>query len=353
MSLQEVGIEHKRFGETLVATVRCEFRNRQELHAILADVERAIPADCIAGPAFCIFQFITSVRDGFEGEAGFPVSRPVESGEVHSRVLPAMDVLSLTHHGPVERMRETVRALYGRAYEHGLISDEFMREVYPDANNPGGSEIEVQFVLHDWVGLLGRHVSRVLGDQAAREVMQGSDGLSLDSAPEERFCWVKGALDRLGGPGSEAQQYDAISSCAHVFPDRQIEKLKQAYDRALAGTGDPLQAVDAVLDFMAGDPCWGERPRREGSTIYSSKKPRDPQAFAAATSSAERRRAACFCPIIRDRLDEGMPVAFCYCGAGWFRRQWEGATGKPVRIEVVESLLKGDERCTFAIHLAE
>jgi effector-binding domain-containing protein len=353
MSLQKVGIEHKSLAETWVATVRCEFENRQQLHAILQDVARAIPADSIAGPAFCIFQFISSVRDGFDGEAGFPVSRPVESAEVHSRVLPTMDVLSLTHHGPVEQMRETVRTLYGRAYQHGLISDEFMREVYLDANNPQGNEIEVQFVLHDWVGLLGRHVNRVLGGVAAQEVMEGSEALSVESAVEERFCWVKGALESLDGVADEPQRYDAVSGCAHVFPAGQIEKLRQAYENALARTDDPLQAVDAVLDFMATDPCWGERPRREGRVIYSSKKPRDAQAFAAATSPAERRKAACFCPIIRNQLDEGMPLTFCYCGAGWYRRQWEGATGKPVRIEVVESLLKGDERCTFAIHLAD
>lgn len=353
MSLQEAGIEHKRLGETLVATVHCEFRNRQELHAILEDVARVIPEDSIAGPAFCIFQFVSSVRDGFDGEAGFPVSRPVGSGQVHSRVLPAMEVLALTHHGPVERMRETVRTLYGRAYQHGLISDEFMREVYLDADNPEGHEIEVQFVVHDWVGLLGRHACRVMGDAAAQEVMEDSDGLLPESTVDERFCWIKGAIERLDGIADEPQRYDAVSSCAHVFPAGQVEKLRLAYESARARGDDSLQAVDAVLDLMAADPCWGERPRREGRVIYSSKKPRDPQAFAAATSTAEKRRAACFCPIIRNQLDEGMPITFCYCGAGWYRRQWEGATGKPVRIDVVESLLKGDERCTFAIHLAQ
>lgn len=88
-----------------------------------------------------------------------------------------------------------------------------------------------------------------------------------------------------------------------------------------------------------------------GRTLYSSKKPRDPAKFEAATSKAEKARAYCFCPIIRNHLDGGMPTTFCYCGAGWYRQQWEGAVGKPVRIEIVESLLQGDDRCTFAIHL--
>jgi predicted hydrocarbon binding protein len=48
-----------------------------------------------------------------------------------------------------------------------------------------------------------------------------------------------------------------------------------------------------------------------------------------------------------------MSITFCFCGAGWFRQQWEGAIGKPVRIEVVKSVLKGDDVCQFAIHLPE
>ncbi len=116
---------------------------------------------------------------------------------------------------------------------------------------------------------------------------------------------------------------------------------------------DPLDAVDAVLEFMDGDPGWDERPRRQGRVIYSSKKPRDPKAYASAKGDAERRKAACFCPLVRNHLDGGMPLTFCYGGAGWYRQQWEGAVGKPVRIEIVESLLKGDDRCTFAVYLPD
>ncbi len=353
MSLQEAGIEYKSLADTLVATVRCQFQNRSQLHTILADAARAIPAGSMSGPAFCIFQFVSSVREGFDGEAGFPVSRPVDTAEVHSRVLPAMDVLSLTHRGPVERIKETVATLYGRAAQHGLVSDEFMREVYLDSDSPEGNEIEVQFVLHDWIGLLGRHAYRVLGDEATRDVMRGSGEISLESTAVDRFCWVKGAMERLDGVTDALQEYDVVSSCAHVFPSRQIEKLRLAYESARARADDPLEAVDAVLHLMSADPCWGERPRREGRVIYSCKKPRDPQSLEAAANRAEKRRAYCFCPIIRNHLDEGMPATFCYCGSGWYRRQWEGAVGKPVRIDIVESLLKGDDRCTFAIHLPD
>ena len=351
MSLKEAGIEHKSLADTLVATVGCQFRNRRQLRTILEGVARAIPAGSIAGPAFCIFQFVSSVSEGFQGEAGFPVSQPVDTSEVKTRVLPALEVLSLVHKGPAERIGETAATLYARAAQHGLISDEFMREVYLDSNNPAGNETEVQFILHDWAGLLGRHLTRVLGHEASRDVLRGSDALSLESSVDERFCWVKGAMERLTSRADEHAKADALSSCSHVFPRAQLQKLRAVYESARAEGEDPLEAVDAVREFMAADAGWGELPRREGRVLYSSKKPRDPKAFESAEDDAERRRAYCFCPLVRDHLEGGMPLAFCYCGAGWYRQQWEGALGKPVRVDIVESLLKGDDRCTFAIHL--
>ena len=41
----------------------------------------------------------------------------------------------------------------------------------------------------------------------------------------------------------------------------------------------------------------------------------------------------------------------CFCGSGWYDQLWEGILGRPVDVEVLQSILKGDDCCTFAIHL--
>ena len=105
---------------------------------------------------------------------------------------------------------------------------------------------------------------------------------------------------------------------------------------------------------MDTDPGWNEKERyREGRVIYHTKNLANPQGYAEAQTDDKKRAAYCFCPVIRAKLDQGMPVTYCYCGAGWFRQQWEAATGKPVRVEVLQSVLKGDLVCQFAVHLPE
>jgi effector-binding domain-containing protein len=353
MSMEKLGIRYEKLPDTLVATTRFNPKERADLGAALETLAGRIPAESVAGPAFCIFQFITSYPEGFDAEVGFPLRPGVEIEGVQTRTLPGMQVLSLVHDGPPASLRDGLLTLYGFAAEVGLISDEFRREVYLDADSPQGARIKLEFVIHDWNSLLARNVARVLGPAAARQVMAGGLAPGFELTVDERFRWVKAAMQRLDRLAGDAQRYEILSRCAHVFPPRQVAKLGAVFEAARARTGDSWQAVDEVIDFIVEDPGWGVRPARRGTTIYTTKNPRDRQAHARATTDAERRRAYCFCPLVRDHLEEGMPDTFCYCSAGWERQQWEGAIGRPVRVSVVQSLLKGDDRCQFAIHLPE
>jgi effector-binding domain-containing protein len=353
MSWQDLGIEHKQVSQTVAAAARITIGSRRDLPTVLERLGRCIPRDSIAGPPFCNIRFVTSVKDGLEAEVGFPVRQAVETGGIATRTFPPLDVLSLLHTGPIDTLSESYGTLYRAAAEQGLISDEFAREVYPDWELAEWDRVEVQFVLHNWNALFAANLDRVLGGEARDRVMRGLQEPGVASTLDERFRWVKGVMGRLERLAREEQTYDIVSRCAHVFPREQIEKLRAVYVDALVTSDDPLDAVDAVIAFMGEDPGWGRAPRREGRIIYSTKAPRDPQAYEDAQSDEEKRRAYCFCPIVRNRLEDGMPPTFCYCGAGWYRQQWEGATGKAVSISIVRSILKGDDECQFAIRLPE
>jgi effector-binding domain-containing protein len=353
MSWQDLGIEHKQVSQTVAAAARITIGNRRDLPAILERLGRRIPRENVDGAPFCIVRFVTSIKDGIDAEVGFPVRRAGDTGGIATRTFPPLDVLSLLHTGPLDTLSESYGTLYRAAAEQGLISDEFAREVYLDWEMAEWDRVEVQFVLHNWNELFAANLDRVLGGEAGERVMRGLQEPSVASALDERFRWVKGAMERLDGLAREEQTYDIVSRCAHVFPEEQIEKLRAVYVDALATSDDPLDALDAVIAFMGEDPGWGRAPRREGRIIYSTKAPRDPQAYDNARSEAEAKSAYCFCPIVRNRLDRSMPPTFCYCGAGWYRQQWEGATGKAVSISIVKSILKGDDECQFAIRLPE
>jgi effector-binding domain-containing protein len=355
MEENPAGIQHKTIKKQLFAATRFNLQCREDLYPFLHELAGRIPGEVIVGPPLSVVHFITNVESGLDLEVGFPVLRPVEAPGITTRPLPETEVLALVHQGKLEDLRDSYRALFGWAYEHGVISDEIGRELYLDwgENSIDSTEhqVELQFVVHNWNALLGEHTARVLGQGALLEVMQGADALGTESTHGQRFEWVKTAMDRLDRLAGEPQKYEILSRCAHVFPQEHIERLRAVFEENIAITGDAMQAVDAVIAFMQRDRVWGSPPVRQENVIFATKNPRDPQAFARATSQAERRRAYCFCPLIRDHLDNGVSPIFCYCGAGWERQQWEGTIGAPLHIEVVQSLVNGDECCQFAIHL--
>ena len=84
------------------------------------------------------------------------------------------------------------------------------------------------------------------------------------------------------------------------------------------------------------------------------KNPYNPEGYQNGATPAERLKAYCHCPFVHPYLNEihaQLAPTFCYCGAGWYRRLWEGILGQPVKIEHVETLLRGNDQCTLTITL--
>ena len=105
---------------------------------------------------------------------------------------------------------------------------------------------------------------------------------------------------------------------------------------------------------MYTDDFWYEKPVRRGNVLYMRKNPYNPEGYQNGATPAERRKAYCHCPFVHPYLDEiptQLSPTFCFCGAGWYRRLWEGILGKPVKIEHVETLLRGNDQCTLTITL--
>ena len=353
MSLQEPGIIYKRIESTPVACIRFNLKARPEIREAIQEIACALPQENVNGDPYCIMQYFSSYPEGFEVEVGFPVRNGFETKRIKSKTWPALEVLSLIHQGSPEALSETRNELVKFTRQKGLISDEFTREVYLDWQDPQGA-IEAQFVIHNWNALLACNLERVLGKDKHKAIMDGAEEIGIETNLPERFTWVKGAIGRLNTSANERQKYDIVSSCAHVFPLGQLDKLKAVYDSTHARNADPIQSVDAVLAFMASDPGWGEHGQyRQDRIIYHTKNPADPHAFELAKTPEEKRAAYCFCPIIRNNLGKGMSDTFCYCGSGWYRQQWEEATGKPVIVEVIKSVIRGDDVCQFAVHLSD
>jgi hypothetical protein len=58
----------------------------------------------------------------------------------------------------------------------------------------------------------------------------------------------------------------------------------------------------------------------------------------------------CFCPLVAE-VNEALSPTYCHCSVGWLKEMFETASGKPVRVEVVETVKRGGKMCRFDVRL--
>lgn len=339
-------ILYRKLEPVQIAFLKARIDTRDQIPPLL-DRLRLVCEDAICGDGLAVFHG-GAIKDGFLVEAAFPVIKPVETGEVHTRTLEAVPALVAFHHGPHQAIRETVLKVYDYLDRHAWTTSLFRREIYRvlDPNQPEKNVTEVQVLLHEWDSLFAEGAEKVLGAEARQHLMQGIESITPESSFKEYTGWVQAAIARLDElTGDAGKKCQVVSYCAHVFPQERIEHLRSIYEQG---------AFDDILHEMYTDDFWYEKPVRRGNVLYMRKNPFNPEGYASAATPAGRRKAYCHCSFVHPFLDEipsKLSPTFCYCGAGWYRRLWEGILNQPVRIEHVETLLKGNDQCTLTITL--
>jgi hypothetical protein len=318
---------------------------------------REAAAPFICGEALCLYDHTADENPEREHtlEVCYPVSRAVDRGEVQSKILPGCQALSLVRTLPGDTPWAPGawwKELGGYIRSHYVTIDEDpFREMR--RQTPQGMQAELQAVLQfpRWLESLALGCEQLGGAVLRQQVMAGSESLSADTTIQERIAWVQGAMQKLDAAVSDPwARCRVLNGCAHRFPPVRIQKMRAEYER--------LQDIDALLDVMRADASvgglsWYGDPLREGNIIYETKAPPSPEQYEQAGSDVEKRSLRCYCPIGRVAIleDKTVPETFCNCGAGWYVQLWEGILGKPVRVELLESVLQGGEKCRFAIHL--
>ena len=110
-----------------------------------------------------------------------------------------------------------------------------------------------------------------------------------------------------------------------------------------------------VVDYVKSHPDVLSGERR-GNTIYHTKIPFMVQEYLTEKDEKMKQYFACHCAWARESiLDSDVDVSdsFCHCSGGFTKQPWEAALDQPLEYDMVKSVLKGDDECSFVIHLPE
>jgi hypothetical protein len=225
---------------------------------------------------------------------------------------------------------------------------------------------------------LYRQVGQAFGQEVRDDVFRGIGVAPLGLPSPEKPRTLHPVLERLQQRVGEAECRQLLSGSLRDLPDRYFLGERRRYRRS-KDVDDYLrrkhgafvrelrkcqregrlffaqEITDEVVALVENDPEI-ESGRREGNVVYVSKIPYVAKQFLAETDPTLKRYYACHCPWVREAIKSGdVPLAmdFCYCSGGFHKKPWEVIFRRPLQVHVLESVLRGDARCRFAIHLPQ
>ena len=124
-------------------------------------------------------------------------------------------------------------------------------------------------------------------------------------------------------------------------------RLMEANGRAcyLHSAGDRKVEAIPVEQFVDGLQKYvgKENARLEGNTIYFN--------YVQNPAGLKIADGYCLCPLV-EVGPKGLSGTYCSCSVGYVREMFRLALGKPVEVELLESLKRGGKACRFKITMA-
>jgi predicted hydrocarbon binding protein len=219
-----------------------------------------------------------------------------------------------------------------------------------------------------WLGKFSRSIEDIAGKEIKDKIMAGSEGLSDSSDRNEVISWSRKAMEELDELVDAEQRAEIMARCACQYPKSELEEIRKKYEetRSVELAHGMLQKkfvsflkdtlnLDTDLINEIIDRGWGVAGRLEGNKIIATKIPKSGylMEYMKETDPVKKRAIYCHCPRIRDALKTGVTISptYCYCGAGFYKGIWGEILQKPVKVEMLESVMKGDDVCKIAISL--
>jgi len=221
---------------------------------------------------------------------------------------------------------------------------------------------------------MGKRLETIAGEKTRRKVFEGFELPPLGSPQDDYPKLTKKIMDRLEAELPNETCREILTWNYHKVPVEAFKDKKERFEKA-SNIDEFLKDehrrfVEELADYMKRGQIWYEQeitPEvlefvkhnqeiqngvRQGDKIYVSKIPFAPKQYLSEKDPVMKRYYACHCQLvrtaIRDRNPQISPL-FCYCSGGYEKLPFDVIFGEPVRIELLESTLKGDMRCRFAI----
>ncbi len=223
---------------------------------------------------------------------------------------------------------------------------------------------------------LSERLAAIAGEEIRRKVFQGFELPPLGSPPENYPQLTRMIVDRLEAELPSETCRKILTWNYHRVPAEAFKEKKERFEKAESIDEylkeEHKRFVEELKGYMKDGRIWYEQeitPEvlefvrsnqevctgvRHGDRICLTKIPYAPKQYLKEKDPYLKRYYGCHCPLARSAIRDGkieISPIFCYCSGGYEKFVFDVIFGEPVEVELLESALKGDPRCRFAIKI--
>jgi hypothetical protein len=221
---------------------------------------------------------------------------------------------------------------------------------------------------------IGKRLKTIAGKETQRKIFEGFELPPLGSPQDDYPRLTKKIVNAMEAELPSEACREVLTWNYHKVPVEAFKEKKERFEKASSIDeflkDEHRRFVEELSGYMKSGQIWYEQeitPEvlelvkgdqeiqngvRKGNKIYVSKIPFAPKQYLAEKDPVMKRYYACHCQLVRTAIRDGKPKispVFCYCSGGYEKLPYDVIFGEQVKIELLESPLKGDMRCRFAI----
>jgi hypothetical protein len=179
-------------------------------------------------------------------------------------------------------------------------------------------------------------MEQLAGKTIAAKVMEGSEQITEKTDKRKTAEWIKNAMEELNALVDEKTRVQIMQNCGYNCAKKNSKVIERAVARRKKYAG-----IDEFLEAEQQNPMKGTKLAREGNVLYQFY---TPQAFT--------RPMRCYCGLLRGLPnEETVSKTYCNCARGFVEKFWENVLERPVKVDLLQSVISGDKECKFAVHL--
>ncbi|NHJ40159.1 MAG: hypothetical protein FK731_09020 [Asgard group archaeon] len=225
---------------------------------------------------------------------------------------------------------------------------------------------------------LAKALDEIVKPEKAKKILEGIDFPPLGTTADKKPVFTKKVVERLVENLDEKTCHKVLVSNLHGIPkesykrqrenflkaknvDEYLKERHENFIKTLEKFRDEktlffTQEVDDEVIEQVKNNQQIEGGLRKGNIVYAEKIPYMTKKFLNETDDNKKKYYYCHCSWVREALKTGdvkVPSKFCDCSAGYYKNQWDVILDQPVEVDTIETIIDGDSRCLFAIHLPD